>query len=43
MSTATEARKTLKGGEWLIKESSPADTFTPEAFYRRTTNDPGYV
>lgn len=32
MSTATETRKALKGGEWLIKESSPADTFTAEGF-----------
>lgn len=32
MSTATETKKTLKGGEWLIKESSPTDTFTPEDF-----------
>jgi len=32
MSTATETRKALKGGEWLIKESTPADTFTAEGF-----------
>ncbi|WP_276502551.1 acyl-CoA dehydrogenase family protein [Terrimonas pollutisoli] len=32
MSAATEAKKTLKGGEWLIKESSPFETFTPENF-----------
>jgi len=42
MSTATETRKALKGGEWLIKESTPAETFTAEG-YRRTTDDPGYV
>ncbi|MBK6936250.1 MAG: acyl-CoA dehydrogenase family protein [Chitinophagaceae bacterium] len=29
MSTAT---KTVKGGEWLIKQSLPAETFTPEEF-----------
>lgn len=32
MSAATETKKLLKGGEWLIKESSPAETFTPENF-----------
>lgn len=31
MSTATSVA-TLKGGEWIIKESSPDDIFTPEAF-----------
>jgi alkylation response protein AidB-like acyl-CoA dehydrogenase len=31
MSTATIATK-LKGGEWLIKTSTPKDTFTPENF-----------
>lgn len=29
MSTVT---KTVKGGEWLIKQSLPAETFTPEEF-----------
>ena len=28
----TESKTVLKGGEWLIKESKPADTFTPEDF-----------
>lgn len=32
MSTTTETKHLLKGGEWLVKESSPADTFTPEDF-----------
>ncbi len=32
MSTATDVRKVLKGGEWLIKESEPFETFTPEDF-----------
>ncbi len=32
MSAATETKNALKGGEWLIKESSPSDTFTPENF-----------
>lgn len=32
MSAVTETTKTLKGGEWLIKESLPFDTFTPEDF-----------
>jgi len=32
MSTATQTAKTIKGGEWLIKESIPAETFTPEDF-----------
>ena len=32
MSTAAAAKTVLKGGEWLIKESSPEDTFTPENF-----------
>jgi alkylation response protein AidB-like acyl-CoA dehydrogenase len=32
MSAATETKTVLKGGEWLVKESSPFDTFTPEDF-----------
>ncbi len=28
----TQTTQTLKGGEWLIKESSPFETFTPEDF-----------
>ncbi|HEX7903708.1 MAG TPA: acyl-CoA dehydrogenase family protein [Chitinophagaceae bacterium] len=32
MSTATETKNLLKGGEWLVKESSPFETFTPEDF-----------
>ena len=32
MSTATAAKTVLKGGEWLIKESAPYETFTPENF-----------
>ena len=28
----TSSTQTLKGGEWLIKESYPADCFTPEDF-----------
>lgn len=32
MSSATETKQALKGGEWLIKESSPFDIFTPEEF-----------
>ncbi len=32
MSTVTEKKATLKGGEWLIKESSAFDTFIPEDF-----------
>ncbi len=32
MSTTLQAAAVLKGGEWLIKESSPADTYTPEDF-----------
>lgn len=32
MSTPTTATSNLKGGEWLIKESIAADTFTPEDF-----------
>ncbi len=32
MSTPTTATSSLKGGEWLIKESIAADTFTPEDF-----------
>ncbi len=31
MST-TAAKTVLKGGEWLVKESSPFETFTPEQF-----------
>ena len=32
MSAATELKASLKGGEWLIKESSAQDTFIPEDF-----------
>lgn len=32
MSTTTATNPTLIGGEWLIKESNPADCFTPEDF-----------
>lgn len=37
MSAATETKNLLKGGEWLIKESSPFDTFTPENFAEEQT------
>ncbi len=32
MSTTIATAKALKGGEWLVKESNPVDTFTPENF-----------
>ncbi|MBL0357554.1 MAG: acyl-CoA dehydrogenase family protein [Chitinophagaceae bacterium] len=32
MNTTTQTTTSLKGGEWLIKESSAFDTFTPEDF-----------
>jgi alkylation response protein AidB-like acyl-CoA dehydrogenase len=32
MSTATTTKTVLKGGEWLVKESSAFETFTPEDF-----------
>ena len=32
MSTATATKNILKGGEWLIKESSASATFIPEEF-----------
>jgi len=32
MSTSTGKTQALKGAEWLIKESSPFDTFIPEDF-----------
>jgi alkylation response protein AidB-like acyl-CoA dehydrogenase len=32
MSTSTSTITPLKGGEWLIKESNPFETFTPEDF-----------
>ncbi|RYF90081.1 MAG: acyl-CoA dehydrogenase [Chitinophagaceae bacterium] len=32
MSTTTTTANTLKGGEWLIKESNAFDSFTPEDF-----------
>ena len=32
MNTLSETKTVLKGGEWLIKESNAADTFTPEDF-----------
>lgn len=32
MSTVTVTPKTLKGGEWLIRESAPGETYSPEGF-----------
>jgi len=32
MSTATATKTVLKGGGWLVKESSPFETFIPEEF-----------
>ena len=32
MSTIAPTQKALKGGEWLIKECLPAETFIPEEF-----------
>ena len=32
MSTTTPTKSLIKGGEWLIKESLPSETFTPEDF-----------
>ena len=32
MSAATKTKTVLKGGEWLVKESSPFETFVPEDF-----------
>jgi hypothetical protein len=32
MQTTIQEKIVLKGGEWLVKESSPVDTFIPEAF-----------
>jgi len=32
MSTDVKQTTSLKGGEWLVKESSPFETFTPENF-----------
>lgn len=32
MSAATETKNVLKGGEWLIRESAPSETFTPGDF-----------
>lgn len=32
MPTSTQQTNTLKGGEWLIKQSSPSATFIPEDF-----------
>jgi alkylation response protein AidB-like acyl-CoA dehydrogenase len=32
MSTATQTSTALKGGEWLVKETNPVDTFIPEDF-----------
>ena len=32
MSASTDKAQALKGGEWLIKESSPFETFIPEDF-----------
>ena len=32
MSTSTKQQTLLKGGEWLVRESSPFDTFIPEDY-----------
>src|SRR5690242_2911885 len=32
MSATTENKTVLEGGEWLVKDSSPFDTYTAEAF-----------
>ncbi len=32
MNAATDTKTVLKGGEWLIRESLPVETFTPEDF-----------
>ena len=32
MSTLTSKQTEIKGGEWLIRESEPADCFIPENF-----------
>lgn len=32
MSTTEKSTAVLKGGEWLIKESSPFSTFIPEDY-----------
>jgi alkylation response protein AidB-like acyl-CoA dehydrogenase len=32
MSATTKTKAVLKGGEWLVKESSPFETFIPEDF-----------
>src|SRR6202048_1220597 len=32
MSTSTEKKQVLKGGEWLIKESTAFETFIPEDY-----------
>ena len=32
MSTTSQQTTALKGGEWLIKESNPFETFIPEDF-----------
>ena len=32
MQTVTQQKTGLKGGEWMVKESSPFDTFIPEDF-----------
>lgn len=32
MGTVTETKAVLKGGQWLVKESSPSETFIPEEF-----------
>jgi alkylation response protein AidB-like acyl-CoA dehydrogenase len=32
MSTTTQTSQSLKGGEWLVKESSPFETFVPEDY-----------
>src|ERR1700727_37946 len=32
MNTTTETKKAIRGGEWLIKESKPFETFIPEDY-----------
>ena len=42
MSTEVKQSAALKGGEWLIKESSPFETFIPKIL-PKSNNDPRHV
>ena len=43
MATDVKTANTLKGAEWLIRESDPSETFTPEDFNEEQKDGHGDV